>query len=259
MSRVTYHRECRRLTDCEAPLVCFGDIHRQEHYCTDSECVTDAQCLQGQVCQSLAVARGGFRLRRCAAVGVRQEGESCLDPALDPQQGCRPELVCGGRAGRCGRPCRLGEAASCPEGFFCGDVEPEPICLPTCEGRECPPGQQCVHHRDGVSACAVVHGTNCQQAPCPGGAEECEVNVKSTRPAEVWMRCFPECDRKRSACPDGLVCDRGRCQPPCDPTGPDTCAPGFHCTRRTPRSPYLCEPDFWPRRASPRQDADGER
>jgi hypothetical protein len=247
MRRVTYQRECVKADDCEAPLVCLGDVHLGERYCADSECITDAQCLEGQVCGSLTLAKGAFRLRRCMAVGVRQEGDACMHYALDPQDGCRPGLVCGGRWGWCGRPCRPDEAASCPEGFFCADVRPEPTCLPTCEARGCPEGQQCVQHKEGVSVCSVIHGSNCQQTPCPG-ADRCEVDVDTPRPGETWMRCLTPCGEKHPPCADGLLCNRGWCQRRCDPNGPETCAPGFHCTRRTRRSPSLCEPDFWPKR-----------
>gem|GEM_PF-3915422 len=52
----------------------------------------------------------------------------------------------------------MNEPASYPDGFFCGNVPPEPICLPTCEARECPEGPQCVRHEDGVSQGTGVYG-----------------------------------------------------------------------------------------------------
>ncbi|MFP2910415.1 hypothetical protein ACLESD_36335 [Pyxidicoccus sp. 3LFB2] len=246
MVRLTYHHECQKPEDCEAPLACFSDTHQRSHYCTDSECTTDAQCPEGQRCLALTTPWEGLRVRWCVAVGVRQEGEPCLDQALDPREGCSPGLVCGGRLGWCGRPCRPGEAPGCPEGFFCGEVTPEPICLPTCETRGCPQGQRCVRQEEGISACAVVYGADCQHTPCPEG-RECRDTRNSARPGEIWMECLHKCGKNRPPCPDGLICDRARCQPPCDPNGPNVCAPGYHCTRRTKRSPYLCEPDTWPK------------
>ena len=43
------------------------------------------------------------------------------------------------------------EPSSCPEGFFCADTTPGPACRPTCEGRDCPEGQQCIRDRKGAS------------------------------------------------------------------------------------------------------------
>jgi hypothetical protein len=246
LSRLTYQRECGKPEDCEAPLVCFSDLQQMARHCTDSECTTDAQCPEGQRCHGLTTPWEGLQVRRCVAVGIRQEGEPCLEQTLDPHEGCGPGLVCGGRPGWCGRPCRPGEASGCPEGFFCGEVTPEPICLPTCETRECPQGQRCVRQEAGSSVCAVVHGTDCQRTPCPEG-RECRDLRDSARPGEIWMECVLKCGKDRPPCPDGLTCARGRCQPACDPNGPDVCAPGYHCTRRTKRGPHLCEPDYWPK------------
>ena len=62
------------------------------------------------------------------------------------------------------------------------------------------------------------------------------------------MRCFPSCNDDGPPCPEGFDCDRGLCQAFCDPSDPNACAKGYHCTRRSKlRSPYLCEPDFWPK------------
>ncbi|MFP2929425.1 hypothetical protein ACLESO_30355 [Pyxidicoccus sp. 3LG] len=94
--------------------------------------------------------------------------------------------------------------------------------------------------------CAVVYGTDCQRIPCTEG-RQCRDNLNAARPGEIWMECALKCGNDRPPCPDGFTCDRGRCQPACDPDGPNTCARGYHCTRRTKRSPYLCEPDYWPK------------
>jgi hypothetical protein len=241
---LTYHTHCTKAADCESPLGCLPDVRIRSHYCADSECETDAQCPVGSVCRMLDTVQGGPRVRQCIAVGVRKEGEGCLEPPPDRRDACGPGLLCGGRLGWCGRPCRKAESTNCPDGFFCADVSPQPLCLPTCEGRECPQGQQCIRAAsDGVSVCSVVYGTNCQQSPCPEGAE-CRASFESKRPGEVWMRCMSSCDPKDQVCPEGLVCHRNKCRQPCEPQASGACGTGYRCAQRKLDAPWLCEPDW---------------
>ncbi len=243
MNRVTYHSHCAKPADCEPPMGCLADPRITSHYCTDSECETDAQCPERSVCRVLTTMRGGPRVRFCIPVGLREEGERCLDPPPDRGYACGAGLLCG--EGWCGRPCRKEEPTSCAQGFFCADIAPEPVCLPSCEERGCPEGQHCIDTgRDGVSVCAVVHGTNCQQSPCPEG-QECRHAILSKHPGEAWMQCIQRCGRPgRPACPEGLVCHRYKCQQPCDPQASGTCGTGYRCARDKPDAPWLCAPDW---------------
>jgi hypothetical protein len=242
--RVTYRRYCSLSSECEPPLGCLSDTRLMTHYCTDSRCRTDEECPQGQLCQSLATTGDGPLVRLCIPIGVRQEGEHCLRVPHRKEAACGPGLLCSGEDGWCARPCSTGDAASCPEGFFCADVAPQPVCLPTCERRGCPEGQQCIHSREGSSTCAQVYGPHCQQTPCPDN-RECDVGDVTQLPGKVWTECVEPCGEGRPPCSAGLVCDGWHCLPPCDPQGPDTCAEGYRCNQRKPNRPWVCQPD-WP-------------
>lgn len=241
--RVTFHRRCRSSSECEAPLGCLFDRRVGAFYCTDSQCTVDEQCPEDLRCRELTTLEGGPLVRFCVTVGVRQEGERCNDLPPEKESACRPELLCAGREGWCARPCRPSETADCPEGFFCAQVLPRPVCLPTCEARGCPEGQQCVRFEEGASACAVVYGPQCQQSPCPH-SRECEAFAVPERPGKVWMECIERCGKGHPPCTAGLVCDGVRCEPPCDPEAPPTCAAGYRCRQYGPDEPWLCRPDF---------------
>ncbi|XXF78275.1 hypothetical protein P2318_00525 [Myxococcaceae bacterium GXIMD 01537] len=242
--RVTYHRRCTWSSDCEPPLGCLMDARARAHYCTDSQCTTDQECPEGQRCEAIATNGKGPLVRFCIPLGVRQEGERCAQ-LPDTQEGaCAPDLVCGGRDGWCTHPCRPGDASGCAEGFFCADVWPEPVCLPTCEARGCPEGQHCVRHSEGASSCAKVYGPMCQQTPCEDG-RECSLLYAARLPGIVWMECVERCGEKHQTCSPGRVCDRWHCMPPCEPEGPNTCAEGYVCHQRAPSRPWVCEPDYW--------------
>lgn len=158
----------------------------------------DAQCQAGQYCHALSTVRGPW-VRRCVPAGLRGEGERCYTVPSTQEKACRAGLQCAGR-GWCGRACQLGHS-SCPDGFFCAALEPEPSCLPTCEERGCPPGQDCMRsEEDGASVCAVVHETNCQRFPCPEG-QKCEDYLAPQRPGEAGLRCVQDCGPEHSPVP----------------------------------------------------------
>lgn len=238
--RVTYERRCAGREDCEPPLGCLFDQSILASYCTDSQCITDAQCPAGFTCQTLSTLGGGPHVRHCLASGVRREGEGCRSPPKDQQEACGPGLVCG--AGWCGRPCRLDEPTSCSEGFFCADANPGFACQPTCQGRSCPEGQQCIRVGS-ASTCAVVHGTNCQQSPCAPG-QHCVARALPRRPGETWMVCAVACDKAQPSCPEGRVCHLGQCREPCDPARTGACGTGFRCGRHGDSEPWTCQPDW---------------
>ncbi len=238
--RVTYERRCERREDCEPPLGCLFDQSILASYCTDSRCVSDAQCPPAFSCQTLSTLGAGPHVQHCVASGVRREGQGCRSPPKDQQEACLSGLVCG--SGWCGRPCHSNEPASCPEGFFCADANPGFACQPSCEGRRCPEGQQCIRHGK-ASACVVVHGTNCQQDSCAPG-QQCTVRAVPRRPGEAWMDCAIACDKAQPSCPEGYTCLLGRCREPCDPARAGACGAGFRCGHRGDSEPWTCEPDW---------------
>jgi len=238
--RLTYRRYCQQSSECEPPLGCFADPRVMTHYCTDSQCMTDAQCPDGQVCRPLETSGDGPLVRFCVPVGQRGEGEQCLYIGGARDQACGPGLLCS--EGWCGRSCRGDAASSCPEGFFCAHDAIQPVCVPTCEARGCPEGQQCVQYGRGTSACAVVYGPFCQEFPCADG-RECDMVSASRRPGKVWMECVQECSAEQPTCPEGFACNKWLCQPSCDPEVAGACGEGYRCEQTRSGSAWVCQPD----------------
>ncbi|SEM98919.1 Cys-rich repeat-containing protein [Stigmatella aurantiaca] len=245
MRLATYGRTCESSSACEPPLGCLYELRHGKAYCTDSQCLTDAQCPEGEVCRAFATGEQGPLVRICAPLGVRQEGEGCFKVPVDQQSACASGLLCGGKDNWCARPCRLDTPTECPDGFFCADTTPQPVCLPTCEKRGCPSGEQCIRFGEGASQCASVYGTSCQQVPCPEG-QRCTVRTDPPQPGKVWMRCVAECGENHPPCPTGMICDDWQCIPGCDPQGPAICAEGFRCRQAWPDAPFACHPDWSP-------------
>jgi hypothetical protein len=241
-SLLTYGRRCSATEPCEPPLGCLHHTGRGRRYCTDSACITDAQCPEGHSCRGRPTLHGPW-VRRCIALGVRAEGEGCYAFPDDQDEACAPGLICAG-AGWCGRPC--GKDASCPEGYFCSEKEPEPACLPTCEKRGCPAGQECIRSDgDGASTCAVVYGRNCQQTPCPAG-QFCLTGLVPERPGQAWVRCGQECYRPTDAsCPEGTLCYHLHCERLCTPEQPDTCGEGYTCAQGLDTPAWVCLPEWY--------------
>jgi hypothetical protein len=239
----SYKRSCQEDSDCEAPLGCVADGRVGSLYCTDSQCVADTQCPEGLVCRSVATLGDGPLVRLCIPVGPRKAGERCDHTPVRQNEACGPGLVCGGKNGWCGQPCRPDEVASCPQGFFCAAVAPEPLCLPTCEAQGCPSGAHCIRYEEGVSVCAEVYGLNCQQAPCPAG-RSCQILDGVTVPGKIWMDCTQTCGGGRPECPQGQICSVGICSRTCDPQRPGECGEGFRCQQFKPGRHWECAPDW---------------
>lgn len=236
----TYERDCDSDADCDPQLRCFFNMRTVRSYCTDSMCMTDRQCPEGFACRIMDTQSGEDLLRACSLVGGRSEGEVCESLPREPEDGCRKDLLC---RGRCGRPCSPHEPADCPKGYFCEEAPEGPTCQPTCEGRSCPEGQQCVHRGERVSICARVHGPNCQQTPCPQG-QFCSVDDYPQRVDEVWMQCLQPCGSPGDrSCPEGTVCYFYGCRKSCTPEDSSACGAGFTCKRR-PEEPWTCVPDL---------------
>jgi hypothetical protein len=244
MRLTTYRHECSSGADCESPLGCLFEARYKQSYCADSQCAADEQCPEDHVCRALATKDDGPLVRLCVPIGERSEGESCAPAPKDKEHACAAGWVCGGRNDTwCARPCRLGvPEAQCPEGFFCADTVPEPVCLPTCEAAGCPAGQHCVRFEGGVSSCAQVYGPQCQQSPCPEG-RKCQVLTSPPHPGKAWMACIERCGKGLPPCGTGKVCDVWRCLPDCDPQGTEVCGEGYRCSQRWPDTPFACRPE----------------
>ncbi len=243
MRLMTYRRPCGSSADCEPPLGCLFEVRSGHSYCSDSQCTADAQCPQGHVCQNIATADDGPLVRFCIPIGVRREGERCIEIPSDKESACARGLMCGGRDAWCARPCSLGDPANCPEGFFCARTVPQALCLPTCEERGCPTGQHCIRFKEGASICTRVYGPDCQRSPCPEG-RECRVRMSPPDPGEVWMECVERCGEDFPPCGAGAICDGWQCRPACDPQGPEACGEGYRCRQRRPDRPFACQPDW---------------
>lgn len=247
LQRATYQRACLKSAECEPPLGCLKYPRLREFFCTDSQCVTDAQCEEGKTCQALLTEGDGPRVRACVTQGVRHEGEECSPLPGRREEACAPGLRC--LEGWCARPCDTESPGSCPEGFFCADDVTGPVCLPSCEGRGCPEGQQCVRFptrkvSQPVTACRAVYGPNCRESPCAEG-QRCIVNHAPDRPGEVWMACMQRCGKDdEPSCPDGLVCVRPYCRQPCEPGVPGACGPAMKCEQIRPDEPWVCRPEL---------------
>ncbi len=224
----SWRKPCGVSGGCESPLVCFYDPNVEGLYCTDSDCATEAGCGEGFVCGTVDTWNGEV-LKRCLLVGERREGETCAPFSKKYAMACARGLLCDGW---CGRPCQPDQPESCPEGFFCPRKGGPggPSCLPTCEERGCVAGQECIRFREDVSVCVAVHGTNCQQSPCPEG-QTCEMRSRPERPGKVWMRCVSGCSKEGAPCPEGFFCLSERCVRACDPDASGICGPGEKCKR----------------------------
>lgn len=237
-SRLTYQHACDTDADCESPLGCFILGPSRRFLCLDSTCLTDQQCEEGFSCVPLKTASGKAMVRICSLVGTRKEGERCTVLAIVQEDACERGLLC---QGRCGRPCRLDDPSSCPEGFLCSEGrEGPPSCLPTCEGRPCPEGLRCLSRGKRASVCGRVHGEDCRKNKCPP-MHLCRVLEPPQRPWELRTECTRVCD-KDSSCPAGHFCHQYLCRKPCVPESPETCGPGLTCGRHHPLDPWYCIP-----------------
>ena len=237
----TYERVCNTDANCDAPLGCLRIESELRSECTDSRCMTDEDCPEAFSCIALKTRSGKSLVRRCSLAGERKEGEMCDSLATSLRLGCARGLHC--QAGWCGRPCRPDDQSSCPTGFFCSEgSDGPPSCLPTCEGRSCPEGQQCTPDEGGASYCMRMSGPDCRQRQnrCPKD-HACRVMSPPQRPWDVRTECRQLCDRK-SPCPEGTVCLLFECRKVCTPQDPSTCGPGLTCGQRISSDPWYCLP-----------------
>lgn len=236
---LTFDRPCRTQADCEAPLGCVEVSPGGSTICAASECMTDLQCEEGFTCRALRTLEGGPKVRWCILEGHRKEGEPCMQRLGARRSNCARGLLC---AAWCGRACELDAPESCPEGSFCRRGPDGPSCLPTCEGRTCAEGQQCIRFEGGTSVCATVRGQDCQQAPCAEGFE-CRRSFPRTGPQGlvVGMECVQPCGEQKLPCPEGLVCSGRVCRHSCEPDMPGSCGPHEACKQGSVKEQWVCQ------------------
>lgn len=232
---LTFQRECRDQSDCEAPLGCM-DAYGTRGLCLASECLSDLQCAAGYTCRTMDTLGNGPLVRFCVPEGVLEEGAPCSGLPRSAQTACKPGLRCNGH---CGRPCQPGEPTSCPEGFSCQDGVAGASCKPRCEGRECPTGQRCVRLSEATSVCAVVHGEDCERHPCPAG-QTCRSRYHPGAAGKVTQECVVRCGDRHPPCPDATTCYAGDCRKPCRPEDLASCGPRQKCVFRPVDKLWLC-------------------
>ena len=237
----TYGNPCLRPEDCEAPLGCLERGELGRGICLNTQCETDSQCDPGKYCRTLPTMGGGLPLRRCDQLhGESPEGDACAVGLTYAEDRCAQGLLC--NRGWCGRPCRLEEASSCPEGFFCQHGLNGPSCVPTCEARGCPKGLQCAREADGISVCAQLRGSDCPAGSCPEGSHCTFTNLRFVDAGlALRLECIAPCGEGRPACPSGRVCVGSRCLRECDPQGNGTCYSEERCVYRVDLGVALCE------------------
>jgi hypothetical protein len=257
--RLTLLQPCQGDEQCDPPLVCFHDPRYQQRMCATSGCESDRWCAPyGTVCRAVPMRGRRMALSHCAFVGTRKEGESCLrfpQSALR-EWACGEGLVCAG-SGWCGRRCVPGKEGTCPEGFFCARGDPNgPVCQPTCEGRACPEGQECLRLEGGVSVCLEVQGRACHdEEPCPEGSV-CVTEPFLTLVGRAWRSCVQTCGHEgATSCPEDFVCHQGRCQLRCSLTRPYPCWTRF-CVSTDDEGNGVCmfSPEQWNMDTEPARD-----
>jgi hypothetical protein len=237
----TYGRDCMRPDDCDPSLGCLELNGRWGRgLCLNTECEADGQCEPGERCRTLRTLGGGPPLRRCDLdSGERAEGELCAVSLSFERGRCRTGLRC--NQGWCGRPCRLGEASTCSEGFLCQQGLDGPSCVPTCERHGCPEGLQCVREAGGISVCAHLRGSDCPDGSCPAGSRCTFTNRRLlAKGLRLRLECIAPCGEGLPACPSGQTCIADRCWRTCDPQGPTACHPEEQCVYRVDLGISMC-------------------
>jgi hypothetical protein len=221
---------CRSDSDCAVGTGCVANRETRRFECLASECEEDPHCFPGTVCRPVTTGASGPVIRRCVPSGTRQEGEPCDGLFISPEGACREGLSC--HRGVCSRPCRLDDAAGCPEGHACEEGLNGPACFPDCRARGCAAGQHCKQLNEADFQCLSHTTGTCPETPC-GDGERC--NMRLSQDTGVFW-CAALCNPLREdSCPSGQVCGMGgptvsTCYRRCDPAVLDSCGDGWQCT-----------------------------
>jgi hypothetical protein len=217
--------DCRTDGDCPPGKGCIANRETRRFECMESECEEDVHCFPGFVCRRASRGDTGTTIRRCIPVGERREGEPCDTLFVSKAGACQEGLIC--HRGVCSVPCRLGDAASCSQGYACEEGSNGAACFPDCHVRGCPGGQRCKDLGDGDFQCLKQVQGECPETPCAEG-ERCNMRLERGR-GVFW--CARRCDPLRpDSCPADQICGRGTCYPRCDPMNLDSCGEGQRCT-----------------------------
>jgi hypothetical protein len=219
--------DCRTDSDCPAGKGCIANRETRRFECMESECEEDVHCFPGLVCRRTSRGDMGAIIRRCIPVGERREGEPCDTLFVSTAGACQEGLIC--HRGVCSVPCRLGDAASCPQGYACEEGSNGAACFPDCRVRGCPGGQRCKRLDDKDFQCLEQVQGDCPEIPCAEG-ERCIMRMKRGR-GVFW--CARVCDPLRvDSCPADQICGGrgGTCYRRCDPMDLDSCGEGWRCT-----------------------------
>jgi len=222
-----YKRACRHAEDCPAPLSCLVDFRYDAMICMASECESELQCSEGEVCQPVYAI--GSPLRLCLPRGVGAEGARCSPFPQKATEACQKGLLC--NYGYCGRKCRPGQPADCPRGTFCREYLGETSCAPTCLETGCPSGLECISPVDSeekLSFCVKVVGDGCLKSPCPPG-EECIKDLAASLQT-LSASCIARCSGA-APCAHGDTCYEGYCRRRCNIDVSGDCGPDYVCTR----------------------------
>jgi hypothetical protein len=221
--------DCWIDSDCPAGRGCVANRETRRFECLESECEEDVHCFPGFVCRRAAGGGTGPIIRRCIPVGERREGEPCDTLFVSTAGACQEGLIC--HRGVCSIPCRLGDAASCPQDYVCEEGSNGVACFPDCRVRGCPGGQRYKRLNGEDFECLEQVQGECPEKPCAEG-ERCNMRVSRGR-GVFW--CARLCNPLLpDSCPADQICGVGggsasTCFRRCDPMDLDSCGEAAQC------------------------------
>jgi hypothetical protein len=193
------HTACESSRDCDPGQRCVAS-DRPFHVCQlddESQCKTNSNCPQGQICGVDSQCRDACVTSRDCIKGQVCVAATCADPDELSAQGTLTGAEPDSGAAASGLPCSFN--SDCPSSLLCKGG----ICAPECRSTvDCSPGLACDNSRCVVPlACSLG---DADQDPRAGGP------------------CLYS-----SQCPAPLACVHGYCA--CECLGASDCAPGFAC------------------------------
>jgi Cys-rich repeat protein len=193
---------CTQRADCSDP---------SKPYCASAlgacvECIENAQCAAGQVCNAIGACEPGCTEGSCETGQVCKPGQGCVQCVTDVQ--CGPQRVCANDL------CVMGCSAAnpgCPTGLVC-DTDSRK-CVGCVDRASCQAPGQRVCNPATQTCVACLADTDCPEpglTTCDPQSHEC-------------VQCTGD-----TQCPVGNLCTANRCVPGCSATRP--CAAGAVCS-----------------------------
>jgi len=172
-----------------------------------SECATDADCKDGQVCEAVPVADGNSSQQcvlGCHDDAQCGDGQRC-EPVVCVTAPCPGQ--CTGGANECSGDSDCSSGSVCELSTGCDDPS---ICVPGChEDSQCGAGERCNIVQCFTCPCAgrceAEPGACNTDADCGAGLV-CELSTGCDQPTQ----CVPGC-HDDAACPDGQHCLQPQC------------------------------------------------